>query len=120
MDVREMTDKVKRGEPLYGKSTLTPYMQGVASRNSRYSGVWLHILPWFNFANHDQVNPHSVYLSYLDRVLDWLNCPSMGLIPLNTTNKQKGNSPQNKQSKPEADSSSPFNHLIMFALNPWE
>lgn len=53
--MREMTDKVKRGESLYGTSTLTPYMQGVASRNSRYSGVWLHILPWFNFANHDQV-----------------------------------------------------------------
>ena len=55
MDMREMVDKVKRNEPLYGKSSLTPYMQGVASRNSRYSGVWLHIIPWFNFVNHDQV-----------------------------------------------------------------
>lgn len=55
MDMREMVDKVKRNEPLYGKSTLTPHMQGVASRNSRYSGVFLHVLPWFNFVNHEQV-----------------------------------------------------------------
>ncbi|KAI4127553.1 MAG: hypothetical protein LQ338_003158 [Usnochroma carphineum] len=54
MDMREMVDKVKRSEPLYGKSSLTPYMQGVASRNSRYAGVWLHIIPWLNFVNHDQ------------------------------------------------------------------
>lgn len=55
MDMREMVDKVKRGEKPYGESRLTPYMQGVASRNSRYTGIWLHILPWFNFVNHDQV-----------------------------------------------------------------
>ncbi|RDL41610.1 putative NADH-ubiquinone oxidoreductase 21 kDa subunit [Venustampulla echinocandica] len=54
MDMREMVDKVKKGEPLYGASTLTPYMQGVASRNSRYSAVFLHIIPWFNFVNHNQ------------------------------------------------------------------
>lgn len=56
MDMREMVDKVKKGEPLYGKTTLSPYMQGVASRNSRYAGVWFHVLPWFNFVNHNQVN----------------------------------------------------------------
>ena len=55
MDMREMVDRVKKGEPLYGKSSLTPHMQGVASRNSRYTGVWLHVIPWFNFVNHDQV-----------------------------------------------------------------
>ena len=54
LDNREMVDKVKRGEPLYGTSELSPYMQGVASRNSRYTGIWLHILPWFNFVNHNQ------------------------------------------------------------------
>ncbi|KAL8676282.1 MAG: hypothetical protein Q9186_007194, partial [Xanthomendoza sp. 1 TL-2023] len=54
MDMREMVDKVKKSEPLYGHSTLTPYMQGVASRNSRYAGVFLHVLPWFNFVNHEQ------------------------------------------------------------------
>ena len=55
MDMREMVDKVKKGEPLYGKSSLTPYMQGVAARNSRYTGTWLYVIPWFNFVNHDQV-----------------------------------------------------------------
>jgi hypothetical protein len=54
LDMKEMVTKVKAGEPLYGESTVTPYMQGVASRNSRYSGVWLHILPWFNMVNHNQ------------------------------------------------------------------
>ncbi|KAL8662780.1 MAG: hypothetical protein Q9202_004381 [Teloschistes flavicans] len=54
MDMREMVDKVKRNEPLYGTSTLSPYMQGVAARNSRYAGVFYHILPWFNFVNHEQ------------------------------------------------------------------
>ena len=54
MDMREMTDKVKKGEPLYGVSTMTEYMQGVASRQSRYSGVFLHVMPWFNFVNHAQ------------------------------------------------------------------
>ncbi|RDW66775.1 putative NADH-ubiquinone oxidoreductase subunit 1 [Coleophoma crateriformis] len=54
MDMKEMVEKVKAGKPLYGESTLTPYMQGVAARNSRYTGVWFHIIPWFNFVNHNQ------------------------------------------------------------------
>ena len=54
MDMKEMTGRVKRGEPLYGVSTMTEYMQGVASRQSRYSGVYLHVMPWFNFVNHAQ------------------------------------------------------------------
>ena len=54
MDMREMTAKVKKGEPLYGRSTMTEYMQGVASRQSRYSGTFLHMMPWFNFVNHEQ------------------------------------------------------------------
>lgn len=55
MDMREMVDKVKKGEPLYGHSDLTPYMQGVAARNSRYSALLGHVLPWMNFVNHNQV-----------------------------------------------------------------
>ena len=55
MDMREMVDKVKKGESLYGESTLTPYMQGVAHRNSRYAAIWSHVIPWFNFVNHPQV-----------------------------------------------------------------
>ncbi|KJX98488.1 nadh-ubiquinone oxidoreductase 21 kda subunit like protein [Zymoseptoria brevis] len=54
MDMREMTDRVKKGEPLYGKSTLTEYMQGAASRQSRYAGTFSHVMPWFNFVNHNQ------------------------------------------------------------------
>ena len=54
LDMKEMTGKVKRGEPLYGTSTMTEYMQGVASRQSRYAGVYLHVMPWFNFVNHNQ------------------------------------------------------------------
>ena len=56
MDMRERVDKVKKGEPLYGTSSMSPYMQGVASRNSRYTGIWLHVIPWFNFVNHNQVS----------------------------------------------------------------
>lgn len=55
MDMREMVDKVKRGEPIYGTSQLTEYMQGVASRQSRYAGIWIHAMPWFNLVNHNQV-----------------------------------------------------------------
>jgi C-terminal of NADH-ubiquinone oxidoreductase 21 kDa subunit/NADH-ubiquinone oxidoreductase complex I, 21 kDa subunit len=54
-DMREMVAKVKKGEPLYGHSTLTPYMQGVAARNSRYSSLMMQIVPWFNLVNHNQV-----------------------------------------------------------------
>jgi len=54
MDMREMVEKVKKGEPLYGESTLSPYMQGVAARNSRYSQIMFHVIPWFNFVNHNQ------------------------------------------------------------------
>ncbi|KAF7712940.1 NADH-ubiquinone oxidoreductase [Penicillium ucsense] len=54
MDMREMVDKVKKGEPLYGTSGMSSYLQGVAARNSRYSGLFVHVLPWFNIVNHDQ------------------------------------------------------------------
>lgn len=52
MDMREMTDRAKAGLPLYGESTMTDYLQGAAARQSRYSGVFLNIMPWFNFVNH--------------------------------------------------------------------
>ncbi|KAK5656613.1 hypothetical protein OQA88_4593 [Cercophora sp. LCS_1] len=54
MDMREMVDKVKAGKPLYGESQLTPAMQGVAARQSRYSALFFSVLPWFNFVNHNQ------------------------------------------------------------------
>ena len=52
MDMREMTDKVKRGEPLWGTSRLSEYMQGVAARNSKHTALFIHAFPWFNFVNH--------------------------------------------------------------------
>ncbi|KYK58779.1 NADH-ubiquinone oxidoreductase 21 kDa subunit [Drechmeria coniospora] len=54
MDMREMVDRVKAGQPLYGESKLSPYLQGVAARQSRYSALLLSTVPWFNFVNHDQ------------------------------------------------------------------
>lgn len=55
--MREMVDKVKKGEPLYGTSKLSPYLQSVAARNSRYSELFVHVLPWFNIVNHNHVCP---------------------------------------------------------------
>ncbi|CBX91141.1 hypothetical protein IAQ61_002602 [Plenodomus lingam] len=52
MDMREMVDKVKRGEPLYGTTEMTDYMQGVAHRNSRYAATFSHIIPWPNLVHH--------------------------------------------------------------------
>ncbi|EGS22638.1 NADH-ubiquinone oxidoreductase-like protein [Thermochaetoides thermophila DSM 1495] len=54
MDMREMTDRVKAGLPLYGESRLSPAMQGVAARQSRYSALFFGVMPWFNFVNHNQ------------------------------------------------------------------
>jgi hypothetical protein len=54
MDMREMTDRIKAGLTPYGESRLTPSMQGVAARQSRYSAVFMGVIPWFNFVNHSQ------------------------------------------------------------------
>ena len=57
MDMREMVDKVKKGEPLYGVSELEEHHQHMAARNSRNSNLFLGIMPWFNVVNH---NHHGV------------------------------------------------------------
>lgn len=54
MDMREMVDKVKRGEPIYGETRLSTHMQGVAARQSRFSSLFSDVIPWFNFVNHSQ------------------------------------------------------------------
>lgn len=54
MDMREMVAKVKAGQPLYGESVLSPHLQGVAARQSRYSALFISTIPWFNFVNHNQ------------------------------------------------------------------
>jgi len=58
MDMREMTDRVKAGLPVYGNSRLTDYMQGVAARQTRYTALFLHVIPWFNFVNHPHVSDY--------------------------------------------------------------
>ena len=97
MDMREMVDKVKRSEPLYGQSTLTPYMQGVASRNSRYTAIWIHVMPWFNFVNHEQVGDCPLPCSP-PRVLTRSGClRSTASTPPNTTSKLSENWKPNAQ-----------------------
>lgn len=56
-DVKELSQRVKDGKPIYGETSLSPYLQGVAHRNSAFSQLKLATLPWFNFANH---NNHGV------------------------------------------------------------
>ncbi|KAL4758427.1 putative NADH-ubiquinone oxidoreductase 21 kDa subunit [Aspergillus foveolatus] len=53
MDMREMVDKVKKGEPLYGTSQVSAHLQGVAARNSRYANLFIQVIPWFNLVNHE-------------------------------------------------------------------
>lgn len=71
MDMREMVDKVKKGEPLYGTSKVSDYIQGVAARNSRYSELFIHVLPWINIVNHDQVS--LLLWHHPSTVLIWLS-----------------------------------------------
>jgi len=61
MDMEEMLDKLRKGEPLYGHSSLDPYHQKVAASQSRWAQLKfrmsllssdLDIFPFFNFANH--------------------------------------------------------------------
>lgn len=71
MDMEEMTTKLRRGEPLYGKSEMDLYHQQVSASQSRYAQLKFRILPFetsplrrgidnvdifpfFNFANHNQ------------------------------------------------------------------
>lgn len=52
-DFREMVDKVKKGEPLYGASEIPEHHQHMAARNSRWSSVLIGVMPWFNFVDHE-------------------------------------------------------------------
>ena len=98
MDMREMVDKVKKGEPLYGHSTLSPYMQGVAARNSRYAGLFIHVVPWANFVNHNQVRECMARgeICILQSIELWLMlfAGSMVWILRSTINKRRGSWPR--------------------------
>lgn len=51
-DMRRLLAAGKTGAQLYGDSELSPYMQGVAARNSTFSGLMFGLAPWFNFVRH--------------------------------------------------------------------
>lgn len=59
LDRYEIKSKLSRGEPLFGTSTLSPWLQDIASRNSKNSQLNLHIIPWFNLVSH---NNHDIDL----------------------------------------------------------
>jgi hypothetical protein len=46
LDQAELSARAKAGQPLYGESDLTPYLQGVAARNSTFSQFKLQTMPW--------------------------------------------------------------------------
>lgn len=59
-DHAELSALAAAGQPLYGKSDLPEYIQGVAHRNSLWSQLKFGALPWFNLVNH---NHHGVDVS---------------------------------------------------------
>lgn len=52
MDKLELSARAKAGLKIYGESELSEYMQGVAARNSTFSGLMFGLMPWFNTVNH--------------------------------------------------------------------
>lgn len=46
MDKRELSELAAAGKSLYGDSDMSEYLQGVASRNSTWSQLKLHAMPW--------------------------------------------------------------------------
>lgn len=45
MDKVEMTSRVQKGLPVYGESTIEPYFQGVAARNSTNAALFFSTFP---------------------------------------------------------------------------
>lgn len=45
-DQAEMSARVAAGKPVYGETDLDPYIQGVAARNSTWSQLKMHAIPW--------------------------------------------------------------------------
>ncbi|RSH85674.1 hypothetical protein EHS25_003815 [Saitozyma podzolica] len=54
LDAQELGARAKRGEPIYGETDLSDYIQGVAARNSTWSQLKLSAMPWFNLVNHNR------------------------------------------------------------------
>lgn len=55
-ELRKYKEDIKqnllKGEPPHGRSSLSPWLQDIANRNSANSQLGLNIVPWFNFVNH--------------------------------------------------------------------
>jgi hypothetical protein len=45
-DHAELSARVKAGQPIYGETDLTDYVQSVAARNSTWSQLKLSVMPW--------------------------------------------------------------------------
>lgn len=45
-DLKELSARVAAGKPVYGETDLSPYLQGVAARNSTWSQLKLSLMPW--------------------------------------------------------------------------
>jgi hypothetical protein len=45
--MKEMTERARRGLPLYGLSRDSPWVQHAAFRNSRWSQLMFHAFPWY-------------------------------------------------------------------------
>ncbi|KAF8329490.1 NADH-ubiquinone oxidoreductase complex I, 21 kDa subunit-domain-containing protein [Cantharellus anzutake] len=52
MDFAELSKLAREGKPLYGETNETPFIQGVAYRNSVFSQLKFGAVPWFNLAVH--------------------------------------------------------------------
>lgn len=46
LDFQELSARAREGKPLYGETDLSPYIQGMASRNSTFSQFKLQTMPW--------------------------------------------------------------------------
>lgn len=45
-DMQELSARAAAGKPVYGETDLSPYLQGVAARNSTWSQLKLGLMPW--------------------------------------------------------------------------
>ncbi|KZV99999.1 NUXm, NADH-ubiquinone oxidoreductase [Exidia glandulosa HHB12029] len=52
LDMKELTELARKGKPLYGMSSESTWIQGVAYRNSQWSQLFFRAVPWFNLVNH--------------------------------------------------------------------
>jgi hypothetical protein len=45
-DTAELSARAAAGQPLYGQTDLSEYLQGVAARNSTWSQLKMGLIPW--------------------------------------------------------------------------